>query len=358
MRLFLIKSVTVGLGLACLVQLPGDDHPPLPDNEVILSFVPPSIDIKVLANGEIEVSPNISSIDKKKVLGWLDDPGAKDAWKDDEGQSIIHEVKVATDGQLNFSCVNGTCKTNNDLKTLDYAGRDQNDEYYQATPRKPVNSQIKYSPSLDLKEIKNLELVALTKKQDAIRPIEIGHEYAQDEVIYAIECSAESIGSENKWSHVVHKVYFINNPKGGAIFLGVNGRWKPEKMRAPGDDEEEVSRLEGRVRPGVYRKPKPPDDEFFWYHHACIFVPEKDLASPSYSGPEDGQYMPWGDYYQRAGFVTCLPDHPFLSGGDMQSIADHTTEWEIKRGDFTPDIAKKLKAYLDVMKKSDNLLSP
>ena len=191
--------------------------------------------------------------------------------------------------------------------------------------------------------------MALTKKKDAIRPMEIGHAYNQTQSIYAIECSAESIGSENKWSHVVHKVYYLNSLTGGAIFLGVNGRWKPENDRVPGDDEEEVSRLEGRVRPGTYKKPP---DEYFWYHHACIFVAKEYLASPSYSGPEDGKYMLWGDFDSRTGVVTGLPDHPFLSGGDMQSITDHTTEWEIERGDFTPDIAQKLKAYLDVMKKS------
>ena len=396
MRLFLIKSVTVGLGLACLVQLPGGAHPPLAGNEVILHFArqtslptmeikvpadgdievasdipninkktvlkqlprgdrqplagnevilhlakvepPTAIEITVLENGEIEVNSDIKSINKDTVLEWIEDPGASGAWEDNNGSSIIDKVKVATDGKITFSYYIGFCST--DYKTKKYRFYKQTDDYFQDPPQ-AINSSIKYNGIMNKwLELDRLEKEAtVTTSEDSIKPIKMGWQKLHEDIEYFFECSPDSLGvspdpSTREWSHMVRTIYVNGKLQDGILFLGLNEEWKPK------DGGENVV---GKIRPGYFL-----DSGDFVYCDSYLFVKSESLEKP-FSKQAGGKYLPWNQKHEST--VNIHSESYFWNGGAMKSWADHTTEWEIKKGDFTLDIAKKLKDYLKIMKK-------
>ena len=393
MRLFLIKSVTVGLGLACLVQLPGGAHPPLAGNEVILHFarqtslptmeikVPADGDIevasdipniskktvlkqlpggahpplagnevilhfakvlmviKVLADGDIEVTSDIKSIDKDKVLLWIENPDGGRAWTDDEGRPIFDEVKVVTDGKIKFSYWDGFCYTDKGNKTKDYTVYKQTDDHHQE-PKKAINSRITYHNLLSERVyIEQLEQEAtVTTSEYFIKPIKMGNQTGDEKIEYSFECSADSIGAnENspklKWSHMVRTIYANGELQDGILFLGLNQDWNPN------DGGENVV---GKTRPGYFL-----DNGDFVYCDSYLFVKSESLENP-FATYDNGKYLPWNKKHEST--VNIHSDKRFWNGTAMDSRPDHIAEWEIEKGHFTSEISRKLKDYLKVMK--------
>ena len=356
---FLIKSVTVVLGFLCIVQLPGSASPPLADNEVILHFKevkpPPSpssvyVNITVRLGGEIDVQSSHLSINKYTVWGWLDAPGAAGAWKDKNGNSLIDNVMVETDGELRFDYAKGICQGNIKKKTQEcrHARHPQADPRSHAHPKTPICAEFVHEESKAYPAIIGLEnsINTITSHDHSTFPIKFGYWYHQSEtkpgkyerVSVYFDCSADSIRGGR--SNTIDSIAFgsVFDWEDGKLFLGVNGvNWRPETPPGEGYTNETA----GDTRYGLWSQSD------FNYSGSYVFIKEEALKHPFHGG-DSNPLIPWSD---KSGAIRAIsPFLEFYSGDVMRSYTDHTTKWVINHREFSVTIAEKLKAYLDAMK--------